>query len=184
MDKSIIEAIKVAIQQKQIVRFARRDIDSDYIYGIPLLLQKELVLVQFICDFTIDGYKILCLRDITEVYCSEEEIVYKKIMEQEGIFKEAVISQIENFINWKGLFEFLKKKYRAVIIECEELGEEDFYIGRVVEATETEVKILYYDTMYRWNEVPDIIRYDSITLVSFGDRYSTISSKYCRLSGE
>lgn len=110
MDKSIIEAIKVAIQQKQIVRFARRDIDSDYIYGIPLLLQKELVLVQFICDFTIDGYKILCLRDITEVYCSEEEIVYKKIMEQEGIFKEAVISQIENFINWKGLFEFLKKK--------------------------------------------------------------------------
>ncbi len=48
-------------------------------------------------------------------------------MEQEGIFKEAVISQIKNFINWKGLFEFLKKKkYRAVIIECEELGEEDF----------------------------------------------------------
>lgn len=179
----MIEVIEIAIQQKQIVRFAREDIDSDYIYGIPLLLQNELVLVQFICDFTIDGFKVLCLRDITEVYRSEEEIVYKKIMEQEGIFKEAVVPQIENFINWKGLFEYLKKKYRSVIIECEELGEEDFYIGKVVEATETEVKILYYNTMYRWNKVPDKIQYDSITLVSFGDRYSTISSKYCRPSG-
>ena len=59
--------IKSCIASKKQVTIEREDVDDEPITAIPIMISQELLLIHYLYDFYIDGYKVLCIPDITTI---------------------------------------------------------------------------------------------------------------------
>jgi len=65
-----------------------------------------------------------------------------------------------------------------VIVECENLEEPTFTIGEISEILDTSAGIKYFSPTGIIDKKPTEIKYDEITIVKFGNRYTELYSKY------
>jgi hypothetical protein len=154
--------------------FERRQIDPNRLYGLVVAESKSLILIQRECDFQFDGYVVIRRRDISKSYSSDSNSYSEHLMRKEGLWKnpsKAIRSLPLN--GWRALLTSLTGK--PVVIENERKG--DFYIGPVVACEDHSVLIHYFDGCGQWQKV-ERVQYRGITLVQFGNRYSTIHYRH------
>jgi len=157
-----------------IVTFERRRIDSNRLYGAIVSESESLILIQYEYDFEFDGYVVIRRRDVTKSTTSDSNRYCERLMRKEGLWKlppKAVRAiPVEN---WTVLLSTLVGQ--VVIIENERKG--DFWIGPVIECGPRFALIHHFDGCGCWKGI-ERIGLASITLVRFGDRYSTIHSRH------
>jgi hypothetical protein len=181
MKKSEIrEAIKGYVEICQQVHIDRSRIDLNALHGYPLVLGQKLLLVQYLDDFQFDGYMIVRIKDITSVISGDSERFSEFILKEEGIFNEIKNPQITNCDTWEIVINELKAIGKNIIIECEDIDEGKFYIGKIIEVTKNAVSFLYFDGVGKWDDASTIIYFKDITSIKFEDRYTTIISKYVK----
>ena len=156
----------------------REPIDEYSIDCLPLAVGKQLVLIQYIYDFTFDGYKVLSLQDISNIKRSKVEKFFEKLIKDEGIYKQMTMPDLTCFDDWKGLIDELSKQNKNITIECENLEDRKFYLGKVVEIRDKCIKFLTFDALCVWKKRANIINYKDITTITFDNMYSTILSRY------
>lgn len=161
------------------ITIKRSNIDKGLLYCIPLKVGQDLVFVQYLYDFLIDGYKILRIKDITAIRSGDQERFSEKILRDEGILNQIKTPPV-NVNNWGTVLHDILVLEKNVVVECEILGE--FYIGRIVEVSKTTLSLLHFDPLGVWDDEPTQIDFKDISVVSFDDRYSSIMSKYTRVS--
>ena len=176
--KKLREELQQIIDAHQGIKICRDRIDTNPIYGFPLKQGKEILLVQYQYDFQLDGYQMILLEDITAVRSDEYERFSELIFKNEGQFDQIRTPIFENINNWEVVFKQLKLMGTNIIVECESLEENDFYIGEIVAITKTAVQLLYFDGLGVWDEEATEIPFTEITSVSFESRYINIISKY------
>lgn len=159
------------------IMIKRSNIDKDLLYCIPLKVGQDLVLVQYLYDFLIDGYKILRIKDITAIRSGDQERFSEKILCDEGILNQ-IQTPLVNVDNWGTVLRDVFALEKNIVVECENLGE--FYIGRIVEVSKSTLSLLHFDPLGEWDDEPTQIIFKDISLVSFDDRYSSIMSKYTK----
>jgi len=152
---------------------------EENISGFILSRGKDFLLLQIDSDFIIDGYAIIRKDQFDSLQYSRFEIKHKKILKEEGIFdKEYGIDKFVTLNSWQSIFSDLKQMDYHVIVECEDKDEPDFIIGPIKRVTKDKVSIQYYDPAGKLEEKPTLVKYNEITIVKFGDRYSKTFRKY------
>ena len=152
---------------------------EENVSGFILSMSKDFLLLQVVTDFMFDGYAIIRKDQFDYLQHQRFEIKQKKILKAEGLFdKEYGIERVINLNGWKEIFSDLKKMDYHVIVECEAKVEPDFIIGPIKRLTKDKASIKYYDPAGKLEEGVTSVKYSEITIVKFGDRYSTVFRRY------
>jgi hypothetical protein len=180
MEQALSEQVRAAIERHQQVRLAREGIAARNVHCFPFQMAGELLLVQEVDDFALDGYAVLRLRDVTEVRSGECERFCERVLEGEGVLAQVRPPEPPVALaSWPALFASLQAApWPLVILDSEEYEDEPMYVGRVVGAGADAVSFRYVDALGAWDAEPDGIPYEDITAVRFGDRYTTILARY------
>ncbi|MEW9079675.1 hypothetical protein [Terrisporobacter glycolicus] len=80
-----INIIKQNIDTLHEVKIKRSKIDSEDLNAIPLGVGKNLVLIQGLYDFDLDGYTIVRIKDITSIVISKSQQFSQNTLKEEGI---------------------------------------------------------------------------------------------------
>ena len=155
---------------------------EENISGFLLGMSKDFLLLQVGDDFLLDGYAIIRKDDFDSIGHSSHEKTQKKIYEAEGLLqKEYGFDKHLPLTNWTEIFNALKDYDLHVIIENIRKDYLDFWIGEIKNVTEKSIRIHNYNPKGQLDEKPKLIKFDSISVVKFGDRYSTTFRKYLKL---
>jgi hypothetical protein len=76
------------------------------------------------------------------------------------------------------MLQSLKKWDYHIIVENVNKDELDFCIGPIKRINEKSLSIYYYDPTGKLDKKPTTIKFDTIRIITFGDRYSTTFRKY------
>lgn len=148
--------------------------------GYILNYSKDFVLLQESDDFRVAGCIIIPMGQIVKVRRNKNDQYYDKIMEWEGEKKNIGQKTKVNLESWKTIFKSFQKKKVNVIVECEHEDIDTFTIGPVKRVTEKSVSVLYFSAVGILDDEPSKLKYDTISKVSFNDRYIEVFSKYIR----
>jgi hypothetical protein len=174
------------IDRKDFVKIYRTFIDrEENISGFILLLSKDFLLLHVDNEFMFDGYAIIPKHKFDSIRCNKYDKTYKKIYKNEGLLSTLYgIDQPISLKSWQDLFSNLKKLDYHVVVECEDKDEPDFIIGPIKRIYKDKVSIQYYDPTGKLDKKLTTAKYNEITTVKFGDRYSTIFRKYLKSSDD
>ena len=170
------------INEKLFVKILRFVADDETSLGGFVLQQSEgFLLLQVEEEFLLNGYAIVRTEDIDEIICEDGQHKLQEILEKEGITEKSYgINHELKMKSWKSIFKHLQELDIHVIVECEDLDEPLFVIGPIEKIGKEKLQIRYYSPSAILEKETTKINMDDITMVKFGDRYSTIYRKYLK----
>jgi hypothetical protein len=158
MATNLIDSLAEHSLRRDLVSISRDEIDDKSIQGYVLALSAELVVVQFVYDFHLDGLKVLRIADITAVDCSTTDRFHKELLAREGLEQAVPFDKAFDANDWRSIIGQLARDFPLMILECESLNEKDFAIGRVNTLSETTVDFEYFSGVADWNA--DLTEFD------------------------
>lgn len=170
------EKLKLIIENNDVCRIERKDIDDYKKSGKPIVFNNYFLLIHYEYDFEFDGYEVLKICDITDIKYEDVDIFISNILRNERIIsksKEIINFNIDNF---EVIFKYFLNQNENIIVECEK--DSEFNIGKVLKIYDDHIKFLNFDGEGTWDMEPFDISYDDITLISFRNRYLKYMSKY------
>ncbi len=170
------------IDNKSFIKILRTIFDEEEnMSGFLIGMSKDFILVQLDSSFKFDGYAIFRKDDFDSIRHSSFERTQRKIFKAEGLLeKEYGFDKHLPLTSWKAIFHALKGYDYHVSIKNRAKDYLDFWIGPILKVTNKSVSIRNYDPNGVLYEKPTVIKYDSISVVEFGDNYSTVFRKYLR----
>ena len=172
------EILDACVKERRQVCIERDDIDDEPITAIPLKVSNQLVLIQYLYDFAVDGYKVLCMEDITAIQRGKVEEFHDRIFQEEGML-DAVSVPGASIDSWMCFFANMFEEKRMLDISLERLrSEAAFFVGKVKMVEGDSLELLEIDALGNYGSEPTKIYYKDITMVSFGNRYSEFLNKY------
>jgi hypothetical protein len=178
----IKEILLEHIDYSSYIQINRDKIDDDSLSCIPLSIGKTLLFIKFYNDFSFDGYKILRIKDLTDVRYNATDQFFEEILIKEGLIVDEHQFVVNKLDHWKDTFLELKTIDKNIIIELEDYNGHglSFFIGKIIEIDNDSIYFHNFNSIGEWDENPVKILYKDISLVSFDDRYSRIISKYVK----
>ncbi len=74
------------IKQRDLVSIRRAKVDANSMQGFLLAYSEDLLLLQYVFDFHLDGYLVVRRRDISELKSGKTNQFQKKLLEEEEVF--------------------------------------------------------------------------------------------------
>lgn len=172
------EILNEFVKERRQVHIEREDIDDEAVTAIPLKVGNQLALVQYLYDFSMDGYKVLCLEDFTEIKRGRIEEFHDRIFREEGMLDAVCVPEV-SIDSWMSFFASMCEQNRMLDISLERLrSEETFFVGKVKLVQGDSLELWEIDALGNYESEPATIYYKDITMVSFGNRYSEFLDKY------
>lgn len=174
------------IDDKDFVKIYRTFYDRETsISGFILYMTKDFLLLQETYDFMFDGYSIIRKDQFDSLRCNKFDKTQKSIFLAEGLIDKYYghVGQID-LTNWQNIFSDLKSLDYHIIIECENKRYPKFLIGPIEKVTKNKIEIWNYDPTGKLDKKASSIKYEDITVVRFGESYSTTFRKYLRKNGK
>lgn len=156
-----------------------------------LALSKRFIFLQLSNDFMLDGFAIIRLDDFDSIRHSSYERTQRKIFNSEGLLDNGFgFDKHLPLTSWTDIFKTLKKYDYHVIIEDIYKDENtsngylNFWIGEIKNVTDKSVSIHNYNPDGILDHKAKNINFDTISIVKFGDRYSTTFRKYLKVKSK
>jgi hypothetical protein len=165
-------------KNRDLVSIYRDAIDDHSIQGFVLAHSEELVVLQYVYDFNLDGLMVLRLEDISEVRCSATDKFQKGLLNYEGLLKKVHFSSDFDLRSWRSVILQLSKEYPLIILECEAKEEKDFFIGKVIKTTAAAVEANYFSGAANWGEYPEKLKFKEITSCQVGTNYLNVYQRH------
>jgi hypothetical protein len=156
----------------------RSRIDANSIQGFVLASSDDLVVLQYVYDFNLDGLMVIRTADITEVRCTATDKFQKRLLEQEGLIKRVPFGIDLKLNNWRSVISELSEKYALMILECEAGEEKEFVIGRVLDTTTIAVQVRYFSGAAAWSRTAVKLNFIDITSCRVGTKYIDVYERY------
>ncbi len=176
--EAIIEAIQSAIDAGRKAQLVRADFLQDSWNGFPLVLGEELVLARTLRDFVFDGFSVLRLGDVTEVRSSEVERFFDRVIKAEGLERDLAPPKPILLRSMRTALESIRGHYRHVIVECEGVDDDDFFLGEIARVDDEHLHLLYIHIDGTRDREATKIPLDEITLLRFDETYLRLYGKY------
>jgi len=164
--------------QRSLISLTRERIDSHSIQGFVIGVSDELVLLQYVYDFHLDGLMVLAVSDITEVRCTATDRFQRTLLAAEGLVEQVPFGLSIKLKNWRSAIADLASRYPLLILECERQENPDFAIGRVLKVARDEVHLEYFSGSATWDETPLRLRYHEITSCQAGTNYTNVYQRH------
>ena len=165
-------------KKRNLVSVHRGEIDENAIQGFVLASSEELVVLQYVYDFRLDGLMVLRAKDVTEVRCSATDKFQKGLLAQEGLLENVPFRAPFDLRDWRSVINQLSKQYALMILECEAEEEKDFVIGRVLKTTSTGVQVEYFSGAANWAESPAKLKFKDVTCCQVGTNYASFYQRH------
>jgi hypothetical protein len=171
---------KLSLLQKRrdLVSVRRKEIDDNSIQGFVLASSDELVVLQYVYDFNLDGLMVLRASDITEVRCTATDKLQRGLLVQEGLVERVPFGATFDLRNWQSVISQLAKEYALMILECEASEEKGFVIGHVLKTTKTTVQVRHFSGAANWAEYPETLKYKNITCCQVDTNYVNVYQRH------
>lgn len=166
------------IDRKDFVTLERSH--GDNLTGFILDFSSAFLLLHLNIDFLPDGYAIVPRDSFDYLRCGRSDRMSKRIYKGERLLETAKVLERPSLKSWPDLFRNLRELDYHVIVECEDQEEPEFFIGPVKKVLKQRVGIQHYNGVGKFDEELTTIAYNDITIIRFGDRYSTIFRKYLK----
>lgn len=173
-----IEVIKQNIEALHEIKIRRSKINADDLNVIPLAIGQNLVLLQDLYDFSLDGYVIIRIKDVTSVVITKSQQFSQFILKEEGILNQIRKPLISSIDTWENVLTELSNLGKNIIVECENIDTSKFFIGKIIALNKESLFILHFNGAGEWDEEPTEILLKDITSISFDSRYINVISKY------
>jgi hypothetical protein len=170
------------IDKKAFVKLYRTICDKEEnLSGFILGMSKDFLFLQLDYDFMLDGYAIIRLDDFDSLRLSSYERTQRKIFNAEGILSTSYgFDKSLPLTSWTDILKKLKSYDLHVIIENINKDYLDFWIGEIKTVTDKSVSIHNYNPDGLFDDKPKNIKLDTISIIKFADRYSTVFRKYTK----
>lgn len=141
---------------------------------------SKFVILQETDDFLLNGYVIVPIDAIKKIRFNKWDKYYAKMMALEGQCENVGITYNLEMSTWQSIFTTLKANNLNVIIECEDPEIDSFTIGPIIKTDSKHVFIQNFDPSGKLDSELTSIDFESITSITFADRYINVFSKYLR----
>ena len=161
-----------------LISILRNEIDPNSIQGFILASSEQLVVLQYVYDFNLDGLMVLSKSEITEIRSTATDKFQRKLLAKEGLLKTVPFETAFDLQSWRSIIKQLAKAYPLIILECERGDKPDFVIGRVEKTTSIAAYVRYFTGTGRWLDEPVRVNYSDITSCQVGTNYQKLYEKY------
>lgn len=165
------------ITDRSLVSIRRDNIDSNAIQAVPLLFSRDLLLVQYIYDFRLDGYLIFRRQDITSLDSNATDVFQKQLLLDAGLFQQIDRSFRVPLASFSDLLSSLSDP-SIVILEREALDGSDFWIGQHIESTKRFIRLREFTGAGNWLEQPTRITLSKVTCCQLQTNYIQFYADY------
>ena len=168
--------------KKSFIKFCRTVCgQEENLSGFILGLSKKFVFLQLNYDFMLDGFAIFRLDDFDSIRHSCYERTKRKIFKAEGLLDNGFgFDKQLPLTSWTDIFKNLRNYNYHVIVENINKDYLDFWIGEIKSVTDKSVSIHNYNPDGELDDNPKKIKFETISVLTFGDRYSTTFRKYLK----
>jgi len=170
------EALQNHVGTGKKIRIERDFPSNPDLNGYLLELSPLFGLMHCFHDFMPDGYTVFRVVDVTACRSGKYERHWDRMLAGEGLLAGLKVDWHVDLSSMKMMLESISNQFQRMIIECEEQGEdaEDFYIGQISSAGESETRFHHFDALGFWEEEPAVIPYREIPLIQFETPYLKI----------
>lgn len=161
------------LTERKLVSIARDNIDYLSIQGFILAYSKELVLIQYIYDFRLEGLIVLRRRDITAIETSQTDEFQTDLLKEAGVFSQIDFTPAYDLTNWESVLNTLGRQAKYIIVENEALEDPEFCIGELRNVTQNSVDMLGFNGVGRWDDAETTIHHSEITSLQAFTNYIT-----------
>ena len=164
--------------QRHLVSIRRSDIDDYGIQGYILGVSRQLVALQYVYDFNLDGLLLLSRSDITEVRRTKTDEFQQSLLVADGIERLVPFDAQFDLSNWRSVLQQLAPACPVLIFESERAQRPLFEIGRLVEVTSSQVDVHGFSGTARWAKETTLIPYSELTCVQANTHYINEYKRY------
>ena len=165
-------------KDRNLISIRRDAIDKNSIQAFVLALSAELVVLQYVYDFNLDGLMVLRASDITEVRWSETDRFQRGLLERAGLLQRVPFDATFDLRNWQTIIDQFSYQYKLMILECEAGDEDIFLIGRVLKSTAAGVQVLEFSGAANWEKLPTEAKFKDVTCCQVGTNYVNFYQRY------
>jgi hypothetical protein len=165
-------------QERSLISLQRDKVDPNRIQGFILGASENLVLLQYVYDFHLDGLMVLRTEDISEIVRSRTDLFQQSLLESEGVVSGIPFDYKIDLTNWRTAISDLRSNFTLLILECELVENPKFSIGEVLEVGGDEVVIRTFTGAANWLEEPIGLLYEDITSCQVNTNYSNFYQRY------
>lgn len=164
--------------RKAMIRITRSIPGTHPLHGFMLGVGRDLVLVADEDDYLLNGYSVLRVGDFAEVLSADSQELQASWMREEGLLDSLVPAYSVDVTDMASVFRSVRAAGLLVSVENEDPADEHFFLGRIVRVNRKSVSIVFLDAKARWWWNPSNLKYDAISRIRFGDRYSHMLGRH------
>ncbi len=174
----MLKNLKHLMESKSLVSVRRDKIDSNKIQGFVLGFSKELVLLQYVYDFHIDGLLIIRSKDITEISSSKTDIFQTQLLKDEDLYKSIPFDHNYKLNNWKSIIPTLGNEFKYIIVEDEDPSYPLFFLGTFKRITSDSIIIHGFSGVANWDDEESEIYFEDISSLQVNTNYINFYKRY------
>ncbi len=177
--KEITKALTGSVNLSELAEIFRGEIDEVSLLGKVASVSNELVCLESINDFSSNGYRIIRLKDVTDVSLANENDALRfmtTICKKENVFSTS--KPTIDIKSWISVFEFLKLSKLPVTAECSFDDAIDYYVGWVTSLDGSIATMKCFDGSGVMFEDDMKINLNFVSQVMVYERYTTLTAKY------
>lgn len=163
-----------------LVSIRRENINDLMIQGFILGYSDDLILLQYVYDFTLDGLMVLRLCDITDIHSYKKDVVQTEMLKKEGVYSDVDFTKKYSIDDWEVVFSTIGKEYGFCIIEDENPDYPVFLLGELRSIGKKSVSILGFSGAASWDDGVTEMNYSDISSFQVGNNYATVYERHAR----
>jgi hypothetical protein len=164
-------------KRREFVSIRRAAVDEHPIQAFIVDFSKELVLLQKVYDFCLDGFLLLRRADLTSVKAGSTEQFQRKLLDADGV-TDQVDFDFRAPISSYGSFLASLEPDEIVMLQNEHPDEPEFLIGPVVCVDDCSTSIRFFTGAGEWEETPREIELARITSCEVRSNYIQFYSRH------
>lgn len=121
--------------------------------------------------FRLNGYSVICTDDVSGFRAFDRDEYWQSRAAKLRKLRPTVPDGV-SVADWRGLFASVASRFPLVVIHIERKRPDVCYVGEVLKVSDSTVTTHDLDSNCEWQK-PRSFRFSDITMVEFGDGYST-----------
>jgi len=158
-------------ETRSLISINRKKVDGYGIQGFLVGLSKELIAIEYVYDFQVDGLMILRRSDVTEIKRGGTDEFQEQLLKLEGIRPGTQGPMPLALDSWRSVVEQLSAHHPLMILERELGPSPEFFIGRVISNTATQVELQIFSGVGKWSKKTEHVKFKQITSLQVNTRY-------------